>query len=262
MNIIVTGSSSAIGKNLILKLIGLGHRPIVLGSKTSDKWRLGNSIPSQKNADALIHLAHDRNLSFKQNVYAVEKICESFDGKKIFLSSMSAHSNSISKYGKSKFAQEDIFLKNNGIVVRSGIVFGENVGGIYSTISEFLNKYPILTIPYYGLPSMFMSHIDDLTDEIVETLTFDPRKPVFGSNYKPISLYEVFNQISILKKMNARLITLPVQPYDFSFRLMNKLLPNLKFIDSILSVSSEVSNYEISQLSKPKTFFRPFLLET
>ena len=258
MNIIVTGGSSAIGKNLISKLIGLGHRPIVLGSSTSDNWRLGNSIPSQENIDALIHLAHDRNLSFKQNIYAAEKICESFVGKKIFLSSLSAHSESISKYGKSKFALEDMFLNNNGIVIRSGIVFGENVGGIYSIISGFLSKYPFLAIPYYGLPSMFMSHIDDLTDEIVEMLKFDPGKPVFGSNYTPLSLFEVFNQISIQKNTNTRLITLPVQPFDFSFRIMNKLLPKLKFIDTLLSVSKEVSNYEISQLSKPKTYFRPF----
>ena len=260
MNIIVTGSNSAIGINLISKLINLGHRIIKLGDRHTDKWRLGDFIPRYKNTDVLIHLAHDRNFSLNKNIYAVEKICESFNGKKIFLSSLSAHSNSISRYGKSKFAQEDIFLKNNGVVIRSGIVFGENVGGIYSSISEFLNKYPVLVIPYYGLPSMFMSHIDDLTDEIVGMTMHDPRRPVFGSNCNPISLFEVFNRISIINKTQTRLITLPVQPFDFGFRFMNKLRPNLKFIDSILSVSKEVSNYEISQLSKAKTFFRPFLL--
>ena len=260
MNITITGSNSAIGINLISKLKSLGHGITVLGDRSTDKWRLSDSIPSRETIDVLIHLAHDRDFNLSENIYAVEKICDSFNGKKIFLSSLSAHSDSISKYGRSKFEQEKIFLENNGVVIRSGIVFGENVGGIYSVISEFVKKYPMLPIPYYGLPKMFLSHIDDLTDEIVGMLTNDPGRPIFGSNYNPTSLFEVFNQISSINNTNTRLITLPVQPYDFGFRLINKLLPNLKFIDSILSVSREVSNYEISQLSKPKTYFRPFLL--
>ena len=84
MNIIVTGSNSAIGINLISKLINLGHRIIKLGDRHTDKWRLGDFIPRYKNTDVLIHLAHDRNFSLNKNIYAVEKICESFNGKKYF----------------------------------------------------------------------------------------------------------------------------------------------------------------------------------
>ena len=69
MNIIVTGSNSTIGINLISKLIRLGHEIIKLGDRSTDKWRLGDFIPSQKNTDVLIHLAHDRNFNLNQNIY-------------------------------------------------------------------------------------------------------------------------------------------------------------------------------------------------
>jgi nucleoside-diphosphate-sugar epimerase len=84
MNIIVTGSNSTIGINLISKLIRLGHGVIKLGDRSMDKWRLGDFIPSQKNTDVLIHLAYDRNFNLNQNIYAVEKFVNPLMVKKYF----------------------------------------------------------------------------------------------------------------------------------------------------------------------------------
>lgn len=256
MRIIITGSSSSIGTHLAKKLIHQGHEIICFNGTRDKNWRLGEPIPKVKEVDALIHLAHDRCNSIEMNVDAAKIICKSFTGLKIFLSSMSAHSESKSKYGKSKYLQECIFLNNNGRVVRAGIVYGKDIEGIYSSIASLVRKFKYLPLPYYGLPNLFMTHIDDLTDELIDTIQTTPSGPIFAANPLQLSLHRVFRIISLLEHSNSKLVLLPRQPFEFIFIMISKLLPKIHFVDSILSISKSISPSEISYLEKPKRKFR------
>ncbi len=256
MRIIITGSSSSIGTHLAKSLLHQGHEIVDLKGTGEKNWRLGEPIPKIKEVDALIHLAHDRSFTIEMNVDAAKIICESFIGLKIFLSSMSAHSKSKSKYGKSKYLQERIFLDNNGRVVRAGIVYGEDIKGIYSTISSLVRRFKYLPLPYYGLPNLFMTHIDDLTDELIGTLQTSSSQPIFAANTLQLSLHRVLRIISLLENSNPKLVLLPRQPFEFIFLIIGKLFPRINFVDSILSISKSISHLEISQLKKPKKKFR------
>jgi nucleoside-diphosphate-sugar epimerase len=261
MNIAITGSTSTIGLKLTQKLESVGHSVIGFGGRNSEIWKLGDEFPSIVKADYLVHLAHDRNMTYKQNIAASKKLTESFSGKIVFLSSFSAHSKALSRYGKSKFAMEEIFTKSNGVALRAGVVYGCDGDGIFAQITSLIKSFTIVPLPYLGNSILYTTHIDDLVDEIMNTMELNLVKPVFAAHSIPISLYELIRQMSIWQKVNKKFLLLPRQPLDYTLRGLVVLFPNFPMLDSLLSLSVAASNEEISQLEISKVSFRPFGLQ-
>ena len=258
MKIAVTGSSSSIGLVLVKKLQINGHEVILLGGRNSKLWKIGESFPSSIDADILIHLAHDRKLSFEQNLESAKILCEGFSGKKIFLSSLSAHSRAISKYGRSKFGVEKVFAESGGVSLRAGIVYGENIGGIYLTLMKLVKHLPFIVIPYDGTSILFMSNVYDLVDEIILTFDTNSTSTVFAANPMPISLRKIIEVLRDRFKMNKIIITVPRQHFDFILRSICRIFGNIGMLDSLLSLSSEIFPEELSRLNQPSVNFRVF----
>ena len=262
MRIAITGSTSSIGVRLAERLKENGYVTFALGGRESKIWQLGAVFPQNLEVDILIHLAHDRRLSLAQNIAAARILCDSFSGEKIFLSSFSAHSNSPSKYGKSKFEIEKIFAENKGRSVRAGIVYGEKVGGIFAQLETLLGMSRITLVPYRGLPTLLTTHIDDLISEIISMLVQTSPNTVFAANSYPISLNELLSKISFNKGLKQYFVSLPRQPLDALLRALVQIAPNIPIADSLLSLSRTVGNEELSNLQLPQTKFRAFNLES
>jgi nucleoside-diphosphate-sugar epimerase len=260
MKIVITGSTSGIGLYLNKRLQEMGFSTILLGGRTSEVWKLGQIVPKNIEADALIHLAHDRGQSQDENVTAIEKICKTFSGRKIYISSLSAHSNAISNYGKSKFYGEKMFTSFNGISLRCGIIYGANYyGGVYSQIEMLIRRIPFaIPVPYNGLPYMFTTHVDDLINEIVDSLDSKRTGVIFSASPYPISLYGLINQILMNSEHRRILVSIPREPFNSISKILVNISPRLTMIDSLMSLSSEVSKKELSSLLIPKTMFRDF----
>ena len=261
MRIAITGSTSSIGVRLIERLKENGHRTFALGGRGSRIWQLGDVFPQDLEVDVLIHLAHDRRLSLAQNIAAARILCDSFRGEKIFLSSFSAHSHSLSKYGKSKFEIEKIFAENKGWSLRAGVVYGVKIGGIFAQLETLLGMSRITPVPYRGLPTLLTSHIDDVISEIMSMLVRTSPNTVFAANSYPISLIELLKQISFSKGLKQSFVSLPRQPLDALLRVLVQIAPNFPMADSLLSLSKTVKNEELSNLQLPQTKFRAFNLQ-
>ena len=261
MRIAVTGSTSVIGQRLLLKLSELGHTPLPLGGSQSNIWRLGQKSPIDLNFDALVHLAHDRSLSVKENIEAAKVLCDSFIGRKIFLSSFSAHSKSVSKYGQSKYAMESVFNNSNGSSLRAGVVYGEKVEGVFAQIEFLTSKLPLIPLPYRGASLLFTTHIDDLVAEIVSGLDSSGNLTTFAAHPMPISLnnlsFEIQKQLGLSKKT----IKIWRQPLDIFLKAFIRLVPNFPMADSLLSLSSQASYEELSKLKIPNINFREFKIK-
>jgi nucleoside-diphosphate-sugar epimerase len=258
MKIAITGSTSEIGKLLTEKLKAIGHITVPLGGRNSTLWSLGERFPQDLDVDVLIHLAHDRSYSISDNISAAAKLCASFEGKKIFLSTFSAHSNSQSRYGKSKYEIEKIFASFHGSSLRAGIVYGGNSGGIFLQLENLLRSSILIPMPYRGFPLLFATHIEDLIAEIVIMMGEVDSSTVFAANTHPISLRELLLQISTTVRAKQYFIPLPRQPFDTILRLTNRIIHNFQLTDSLLSLSNHPSYEELSKLQLPKTIFRPF----
>lgn len=259
MNVLVTGSTSSIGSNLVQKLELLDFKVLQLGGRHSKIWNLGSELPKFGLKDVLIHLAHDRNSSLEKNLHDVNVICKSFEGKKIFLSSMSAHSKTSSLYGRSKFEAEKIFAAHGGVSLRAGIVYGEGItGGIYARLETILRKSYLVPMPYRGSSCLFTSHIDDLIDEIIEFVKYNYQETIFAANRKAVSLEKILMQISKHSGLNNKFIGLPKQPFDAFRQCASFIIPKSSILDSLNSISIEPSKEELSRLFPSKTLFREF----
>ena len=258
MNVAITGSTSVIGIRLIQELTKSGYQVTPLGGSLSCLWKLGERFPKGVSADALIHLAHDRSMTLEENIRAAKELCESFPGIKIFLSSFSAHSNTKSNYGQSKFAIEQIFADSGGVSLRAGLVYGYEVSGMYARLEALIKSFPVTPVPYFGASLLFTSHIDDLINEIILSLNTDLGAPVFAAHNKPISLLELSRQIANKEGLKRVLVPLPRQPIELLLKTALLLIPKLSLIDSLTSLSSQATNKDLSQLKIPTTVFREF----
>jgi nucleoside-diphosphate-sugar epimerase len=258
MRVAITGSTSIIGQRLIAKLSEAGHIPIPFGGSQSNDWRIGQKCPTDLNLDALVHLAHDRSLSVKENIEAAKVLCDSFKGRKVYLSSFSAHSDSVSKYGQSKYAMESIFNNSNGSSLRAGVVYGEKVEGIFAQIELLTSKLPLIPLPYRGSSLLFTTHIDDLIAEIVSELDCGENSTIFAAHPMPISFHNLSFQIQKKLGVNKKTIQVSRQPLDLLMKFLVRLVPNFPMADSLLSLSREASYEELSKLKIPNLNFREF----
>jgi nucleoside-diphosphate-sugar epimerase len=258
MRVAITGSTSIIGQRLIVKLSEAGHIPVPFGGSQSNVWRIGQKCPTDLNLDALVHLAHDRSLSVKGNIEAAKVLCDSFKGRKVYLSSFSAHSNSVSKYGQSKYAMESIFNNSNGSSLRAGVVYGEKVEGVFAQIELLTSKLPLIPLPYRGSSLLFTTHIDDLIAEIVSELDSRENSTTFAAHPMPISFDNLSFQIQKKLGINKKTIRVWRQPLDLLMKFLVRLVPNFHMSDSLLSLSRGASYEELSKLKIPNSNFREF----
>lgn len=129
-----------------------------------------------------------------------------------------------------------IFAGFNGSSLRAGVVYGGNVGGIFSQLETLLRSSILVPIPYRGFPLLFTTHIDDLISEIVIMVDEVDSSTVFAANTHPISLREVLLQISTTVRVKQYFIPLPRQPFDTILRIANRIMPNFPLADSLLSL--------------------------
>ncbi|RYZ79222.1 MAG: NAD-dependent epimerase/dehydratase family protein, partial [Proteobacteria bacterium] len=178
----ITGANGFIGSKLVQFFSENGWEVRALARSPNEAfvrprvsfclYRLGYPIEEAvlKGVNVLIHAAHDfsgqclnqlecaRLLVREAQVAEVEGL--------IFLSSMSAHVDARSSYGRVKWEIENYFLSVNGICVRPGLVIGQ--GGLFGRLRKFTLKYPIIPLVSGGYQKIRFVSIDDLARSILD----------------------------------------------------------------------------------------------
>ena len=260
MKIAVTGSTSSIGTHLINRLAREGYDIVPLGGRSSNLWRIGMKFPEFLDVDVLIHPAHDRTLTLNQNIDATNLLISSFQGQKIFLSSLSAHLGTKSIYGKSKYESERLFLSHGGKVIRAGLVFGPNISGIFLTLKKMANVLPILPLPYSGTSRMYMTHIDDLCEELTEMISREEKGIVLGAHFWPVTLKDLVRRIRKQSSSPSFQIIVPIPRLILEIlrRCLSPLKLRVPLIDSLSSLSVQINSEEFSSMVPASNNFRMF----
>ena len=84
----------------------------------------------------------------------------------VFISSISSFPSSRSQYGMAKYAVEQLVTKANGTVIRSGLVWGENAGGVFGSLEERATKGGIMPMIGNGGYLQYLVHEDDLVETV------------------------------------------------------------------------------------------------
>ncbi len=197
MRVLVVGSSSFVGKNIISTLRAFQHD--ILGLQRSAlsteadytvfSWALGQPIPSEilGTINWIVFCAHDVK-SEANNREGYRILLSNLDQhskiKSIYISSFSAFSEAPSTYGRIKFELENEFIKRHHFVVRPGLVIGQ--GGLFQDLYKSILGYPI--VPIIGFQNAPISFVDakDLSLFIKDIIEKAPEKKefnVFNSEY-------------------------------------------------------------------------------
>jgi nucleoside-diphosphate-sugar epimerase len=175
----LTGGSGYVGggvKNYFTargwEILELTRRPE--GNPRAVKFRLGADIAPSLLAgvDALVHCAYDfqplrRDEIRAVNVEGSRKLLAAARaagiGKIIFISSISAFDGCRSLYGQAKLEIEEIALENGALVIRPGLVYGNDSGGMFGKLTAQIRKSSVIPLTGDGSQIQFLVHHEDLS---------------------------------------------------------------------------------------------------
>ena len=246
MIIALTGSNGFVGKILSEKLGFLGKIIEVCSSDGHSKFRLNYpSNITSINPDFLIHCALSRNTKnsmFDENFLGLKRLLdEAHRNPKmqiIYLSSLSSHSQSTSKYGKSKFYCEE-FLNQlpNTHIIRAGLISASPPGGFDKKLNRISN-IPLISVSISDI-QVYLTPMDQLiehiSDIIKNNLSFNSHSIIVAEAH-PVTLTR------LLKSKRSKATWLEIEiPLSLILRIVkfaDQLKLNFSLFDSISSYSA------------------------
>ncbi len=186
MRILINGSTGYLGNHLSEYLSQQGYliERISKEKSTQSQYYFNLSqehdykLPKEK-FDFFIFVAFDFDNKDKIEVQSarskklINEINTHCRAKVIFISSLSAHSNTISNYGKIKFSIEQEVIKLNGIIIRPGLLFGKQHSTLFIKLKK-ISTFPIIPIIGKGNQIICTSSIDHILQDIKDlTLSFN-----------------------------------------------------------------------------------------
>lgn len=223
-------------------------------------WQLGDGLPAAGvgQIDALVHCAYDftprsRRAIWSVNVEGSAALLTSAASARVprllFISSMSACRGTRQLYGQAKLATEGLTLRLGGIVVRPGLIYGDDPGGMVGTLLG-LARSPIL--PIVGARSFQYPVYDhDLAAAITRILRAKHWTPeVIGiAQPEPMRFIDAMNVLVAAQGRKARLIPTPWRPIYWSLRLIELLGVRLPIrADSVLGLATPAPFVPISNV--------------
>jgi len=255
MKIVITGASGFIGSELAAHFYARGDQVIGISRRESRSaaWHtffqtsLGQSCDPAafQNADLVIHTAHDRTKGACQTNVSGTKLW--FDQARragahlqLFLSSVAAHREAPSEYGRAKFILEEYFFKEGGLVIRPGLVVGH--GGTFMEMLHFLTRFPVVPIPGGDRLKVVLTDITTLS-EVALKHSFLKKRAIYNL-FQPewIGLYSLGREIRRLFKVRGFLLPLPIALSKFMIKMAEKVwLPQTLSYESLCN--TEKSQY-------------------
>ncbi len=252
--VVLTGASGFIGKHLAEHFLTKEWNVIAIVRNAPEvhiknilyfKHDLSKSEPVclPDDIDVFIHAGYIKQEpginAFELNKQSSSQILNTLASKnakqKIFLSSLSADKNALSVYGKQKAAIEDLFLEENGTVIRAGLVLGN--GGLFNAMRSYLKVKN--TIPLFGngkqpLQTVF---IDDLI-RAIEIIVTNSRKGTFVvATEEPVPYQEFYSTLAETLGTKPRFIKIPYWFAAFGITMakaLGKIVPVTK--DNLLGL--------------------------
>ncbi len=269
INLAITGSKGFLGNYLADYFFKFSEFNIVKLSSSIDKkesnyYSIGSQINEiiLKEINILILCAHDFNqkdLSFQKKgaevIYAQLKKMD-LQIKIIYISSLAAFKDAYSSYGKSKYLMEKIIEKNNGIIIKPGIIYGnKNIKGLISKIMSFTEKHKI--VPYFvNLDSkIYLSHIEDLCNCLYKIINNENKGIFLCVNLNAYSFKELIHKFN----KNKKIILFPIiwQIVFFISKLLEVFKLDIGFkSDSILSLARQNKKLQDGMSIKYTKLFR------
>jgi nucleoside-diphosphate-sugar epimerase len=271
MRVVVTGASGFVGSALVPALLAKGHQVTAVLRRAPDRstgacveiGELGVRLPRRvfSGAHLAFHLAHDMTgASLKKNVGGTQLWFAQAEGAglaQVLLSSYSAHPQSPSDYGRSKYELERYFLERGGMVVRPGLVVGS--GGMFGRMVATARRFPVLPI-LGGEFDVFLTGLTDLVRLLVEWEVHPGAAAVNLFSPNPVRMRTLVFRIRRYFKVSGLVVSVPAALAPLALNLGSHLTPALaRYRDSFLALKASQDYHYLS--SYPALGISPHSLE-
>lgn len=173
----ITGAGGYLGSRLRQYLTAAGcgvtgftRRPAGTGSMAYD-LASAPSPQALRGADVLVHCAYDFGPSAWRDIVRVnvEGSARLFAAARaagvtriVCISTLSAYEGCRSRYGRAKLLIEDEARKAGALIVRPGLVYGKDAGGMLGSLNRVLKSAPCLPLLGDGSWPLYLAHEADL----------------------------------------------------------------------------------------------------
>ncbi|MGH7950746.1 MAG: NAD-dependent epimerase/dehydratase family protein [Limisphaerales bacterium] len=277
----ITGGSGYVGgcvKNYFAargwEILELTRRP--KPDSRAIKFQLGEEILPQSLAgvSALVHCAYDfKPLRWLEihavNIVGSRKILEAARAaeipKIIFISSISAFDGCRSLYGRAKLEVEKIALENGAVVIRPGLVYGRDPGGMFGKLVAQIRNVSVIPVIGDGSQIQFLVHNEDLCAFIekfaADKIEIAPRI-LTTANEQPLTFKQLLLKIARAVGKKPKFIPLPWQWVWLALKSAEFCGLKLNFrSDSLVSLIYQNPKPDFSANSQMGLICRPFEIE-
>ena len=276
----LTGAHGFVGSRLKRHLERAGWRVVAWTRQPEPggdavSFRLGQSVDPGllDGADALVHCAYDFGPRRWEEIRAVNVVgsqklldaaCRAGLGTVVLISSVSAFAGCRSLYGKAKLEIESAAQAIGAHVIRPGLVYSDNPGGMFGRLVGQVRGSSFIPIIWGGAQVQFLLHEEDLGKVVQACLDGRLRgtaKPITVAHEQGWELQEILSRIAKALDKRVTFVPLPWQCVWLALKCLELAGVRTNFrSDSLISMVYQNPHLTLAAL-KPLGFqCRPFKL--
>jgi nucleoside-diphosphate-sugar epimerase len=275
----ITGGSGYLGRRLAAHLLAegwrvrtLGRRPSGLPGAEHEPFSLGESLSPDRleGVDAVVHCAWDFEKKTwsgieKVNIRGSQRLFDSVAAAEsvrlVHVSTVSASGNPRSMYGRAKLLTETMATERGGMVVRPGLLYGPEPGGMVGMLRQLVRALPLVPVLVGSRPPLYLAHEDDVCSllRMVAQGEESTDLPLVAASRDPHSLREVLNAIATTEELRRLFFRVPWQAVYYALRVLELArIPLPMRADSALSIGTLDPDPFASGATPRLADFRPF----
>lgn len=240
MRIAITGSNGFIGSELTRHFLSEGHEVLLLQRRAPEMLSPGAQfipydlndaprLPELPSFDALIHTAFipfskSNSSSSQKNIegtMALYQYCLAHHIQFVFLSSLSAHEQALSQYGKHKFELEQKLDAAHCLILKLGLVVGQS--GLFHRIQSSLKKSPFIFLVGGGHQPLQPVSVQEVVNVIAQSIREKRNGRFLLASPRAYSLKEICSIIAAQANRKPVFIPVPYWLAEWGIRLVETL---------------------------------------
>lgn len=217
----VTGASGFVGSALCKTFAQRGWNVVALGRSGDGgydfrRFDLATPVPPAllNGIDVLVHAAYDMRASATHNLKGTQNLFSAAASagvrKIVFISSMAAGQSAASRYGREKYAAEQLLEPSRDLIVRPGLIIGE--GGLYGSMYRLASRYRIVPLFAGGRQPVYVVAIGELCSAIADLVEAASSGVHAIAHDEPTPMVEIYREIERKARKKLLYVPLPLEP--------------------------------------------------
>ena len=237
----ITGATGFVGASLAHYLADNGFRVVALTRRMvagfeHRHYDLEQPIPNGllQEIDILIHCAflkleqnkNARRLNYEGTKNLLLEANRCGVQKRIFFSTVSAHEEALSEYGKSKFHTESLFGQSD-VILQCSLIMGP--GGLFKQLVHYALSLRIVPLLEAGRQPLQVIAIQDVQKSVLTIITTSLSGKFVLANNEQLTYRQFFNSISRVYGKRFLFVPLPLVLIKLTTIFAEKINLNLPF---------------------------------